>query len=147
MTDIKHDAPAAESATIPEWERYRNQAEAAQQNLTEANDRVRTLTVQNAALSNDLRLIASALREEASSRQWCDEYGTFIDRLNTHTSQVWLQHCNETYTWTFIVRVDATVPPGQAETIREEIRGAIQNTITDIDFDGTLEDYGVELRR
>ena len=98
--------------------------------------RVTTLTTQQErtqqalnARARELEIIAEMLREEAESRDWCDEYGTFVDKVNRACGRDVLQHCSRTYT----VSVDLTIAieASNEEAAREAARSLLR------DWDGS----------
>lgn len=80
-------------------------------------DRLRT---ENERLRSDIQIIATKLRDEAMNRQWCSEYGEFIDEVNDQTWGDWLEHCEFTRQASFRITVTYTVRDGssRAEDIK-----------------------------
>jgi hypothetical protein len=74
------------------------------QNTTQETT-VQTLRQRANAHESDLRIIADALRNEAVEREWCDEYGRFVDRVNRITNGDWLERCDNTYAVSVLVRL------------------------------------------
>lgn len=62
-------------------------------------------------LLNDLTIIGESLRDEAMRREWCGDYGVWIDRINELTSEAWLQHCLANETRVYRVRIDISGRP------------------------------------
>jgi len=60
----------------------------------------------NQVLINDLRTMAGALRDEAISRDWCSQYGNFVDEWNAQMSMPWLEHCVVTRELVFQITVE-----------------------------------------
>lgn len=58
------------------------------------------------AVVQDIHTIAARLRDEAIERDWCGQYGIFVDECNAQTSQPWLEHCMVTRTLVFQVSVE-----------------------------------------
>ena len=79
-----------------------------------------------AMLKADLGTIASKLRDEAINRDWCGEYGAFVDECNGETSQPWLAHCEFSYTAQFTVHVSFTTRTRAYHDAVGEIAGSIQ---------------------
>ena len=80
-----------------------------------------------ALLKKDLALIADCLLEEAISRDWCDEYGGFVDDVNGRTSEPWLRHCEFTYRLRYSVQVDVTIHSNSALNVSEEIKSQLED--------------------
>src|SRR5262245_42759356 len=57
-------------------------------------------------LANDCTTIATALRDEAEQREWCEEYEDFIRKVNPTLSQAWLQAPERNFAWTFVVSIE-----------------------------------------
>jgi len=116
--------------------------------LTETQDRCERLSNLNAALTTkiesmqgaldaaaggrrlveaDLRIVADMLREEAISRDWCGDYGTFVDQVNARTSLPWLEHCMEDRILTVSVTFSYACKHGFAEECTEGITGSIRS--------------------
>lgn len=77
------------------------------------------------SLRNDLTTIGGLLRQEAISRQWCDEYGTFVDKVNRATHGTWLEKCSQDFTVTVSVRFDITSQ--DADTAAEQVEEFMRN--------------------
>jgi len=90
----------------------------------------------------DLTTIAEAIREEAESRDWCDEYGTFVDRLNDRTHGTWLEHCMASAEITFHVRVEGSGTRRDMDDFIDRIQSAIRSTVeTEDNVDEVYIDY------
>jgi hypothetical protein len=106
---------------------------------TQAEQQVVTLTDQVRVLTADLQVIAASLRDEAYNRDWCGEYGNWIDNLNPQLSQPWMEHCSRTHTLTFsvTVSVDTRDLDNAVEMIRNELSdegmGDDETTVNSID--------------
>jgi hypothetical protein len=99
------------------------------------------------AMRTDISLIAEEILEEALSRDWCSEYGTFVDRVNGRTSQPWLQHCMEERTAEFVVTFTYQCRHGFAEEITESLRDVLkERSDYDLPGDASLYDIDVTLR-
>jgi hypothetical protein len=72
-----------------------------------SNDRDAAVT-KAATLTQDLQIIATSLRDEALRRDWCGEYGDWIEGVNSLTSEPWLKRCEAKETRRFIVDVEVT---------------------------------------
>jgi hypothetical protein len=112
--------------------------------LEAANRRANDARTRAERLTADLRMLADALRDEAISRGWCGEYGTFVDRVNSRMSEEWLQHCLETYEFTYQVRIRVEGRAGTSEEVNAELRSYLD----DLEFElesGTVEGMTVRL--
>ncbi|RPI04677.1 MAG: hypothetical protein EHM63_09820 [Actinobacteria bacterium] len=108
--------------------------------------RVNELSSQRDAFSRDIGIIADALREEAISRDWCSDYGVFVDGLNCQTSQPWLQHCMEDRVATFVVSFRYSVRHGRNDTVTEAFRESLRESGGyDMPGDSDLTDIDVTL--
>src|SRR5262245_21739090 len=96
-------------------------------------------------LAADCRVIATALREEAEEREWCDEYEGFITKVNPTLSQAWLQAPERNFTWTFVVSIE-----GRSRSDEKTVRAALEETLSQAgDYcqgDITVDDVQVVVR-
>jgi len=88
----------------------------------------------------DLGIIAEALREEATKREWCSEYEDFVNRVNHMTTGNHLVPCWVNRSLTFTVRVNFTASRDQVGTLEEELREQMR----DLSLDG-VEDLNVDV--
>jgi hypothetical protein len=105
------------------------------QNIANSHDRLR----------GDLELIANALREEALRRDWCSEYGDWIEGVNSSTSEEWLMHCTQTDTRTYTVEVTLTARNGYLNDGFATIANTIQCVGENDGLDG-IEEVNVLVR-
>lgn len=78
-------------------------------------------------VTRDIGIIADALREEAISRDWCSDYGVFVDGLNSQTSAAWLQHCMEDRVATFVISFRYSARHGRNDTVVEAFRESLRD--------------------
>ena len=78
--------------------------------------------------TRDLGIVANMLRDEAVRRDWCSDYGTFVDQVNGATDGEWLYHCTEERVASFTVSVTYTCRYGQADTCYDELYAALADS-------------------
>lgn len=136
MTDTLDERAVARIADLEQQVTALQEALAQQRAMTDrAQGRVHTLT-------NDITIIAEELRSEAIARDWCADYGNYVDNVNGRTSQPWLLHCEFSYNMSFRVSVTITVT-GSSDDAIEDIRAQLENISLS---DGELDSIDVELR-
>jgi hypothetical protein len=97
--------------------------------LTEARRETSMRAARADTLTADLRLIADMLRNEAQRREWCSEYGDWIDVVNARTSSAWLRHCAETEDRTYIVTFRLTGNSDQLSDGWNAVESALYATL------------------
>ena len=83
--------------------------------------------------TQDLERIAEAIREEAQNREWCTEYGEFVDRMNDRTHGTWLEHCVSSTDVTYRVRVEGSGRPDDMSGFAERICNVLSDALDDED--------------
>lgn len=93
-----------------------------------------------ARLRRDIEIIAESLRDEAMNRDWCSEYGDWIERVNMRTSEVHLLHCSVTEERVYQVTVTVTGRTGgYVNDSWATVHGQLQNALDDLELDGVTE--------
>jgi hypothetical protein len=104
--------------------------------------RVEDLVRQVVNLRADISTIAEGLRDEAIERDWCDEYGRFVDNMNGRTSEPHLQRCSFTFEASFQVNVRFTLDGRDYDDALSEMHSYIEGFSLD---DGELDSVDVEV--
>jgi len=95
--------------------------------LAEAEDLRRQLQRHQA----DRAIIGEELLSEAEMRTWCDEYNTFVDRVNARLSTPWLKHYLREIDITYRVRVQGRAR--NLDNAYEEIYSQLQEITIESD--------------
>lgn len=74
-----------------------------------------------------LTVVADLLHEEAVNRDWCSEYGEFVDKVNAAVGYPVLTHCVKDFTVSFLVTVtvEAAKSDIATETATADLRRAL----------------------
>ena len=97
-------------------------------------------------LARDIGIITDAIREEAISRDWCSDYGAFVDTHNSRLSQPWFQHCTEDRVAIFTVTFNYTCRHGHRDEVIEAFRQSLrEHGGYDMPGDADLQDIDVTL--
>jgi len=96
-------------------------------------------------LRRDIAIIGDSLREEALRRDWCSEYGDWIEGVNAQTSDQWLQHCTQTDTRSFVVEVTLTARNGYLNDGFASLASVLRSVEETEGLD-YVEDFSVSVR-
>lgn len=98
--------------------------------LTESERRHQTVV-------NDIQMIATALRSEAMERDWCSQYGDFVEEWNGQMSVPWLEHCTHTRVLVFQVSVEIECRTvNDSNDVGAELTGYLGDSDISIDTNG-----------
>jgi uncharacterized protein YciU (UPF0263 family) len=139
MTTVESAADERAGARITELE---NRVETLDRQRVEASDLAARNSARIQTLTRDIEIIADELRSEAVARDWCSDYGNYVDNVNARTSQAWLKHCEFTYNMSFYVTVAVTLG-GSSDDAVEDVRAQLENIGLS---DGELDSIDVQLR-
>jgi len=95
-------------------------------------------------LTNDLRIIADRLADEAKSRGWCSEYESFCREVNGRTSDEWLQPVMVDEVRRYVVEVAINASRDVISELFDEVRGNLRG-INDLDYDASYESMRVDV--
>lgn len=84
-----------------------------------------------------LRVIGEMLREEAVSRDWCDDYGSFVAKVNGVVGREVLQYCAKEYAVQFnlTVTVEATNSTDATQEATNELNRVVHRMGLTVSFD------------
>jgi hypothetical protein len=102
--------------------------------IADKDETISRLRQLNQEFRQDGDRIASALRQEASDRDWCESYNTFAEEVNSGTKHLKLESLEHEYT------VEVTVTRTQTQRISVSIYATNDDAAND-EFYSSQEDY------
>jgi hypothetical protein len=102
--------------------------------ITDKDETIARLRQLNQEFRADGDRIASALRNEAADRDWCESYNTFVEEVNGATKHLKLESLEHEYT------VEVTVTRTQTQRISVSIN-AINDDVANDEFYSNQDDY------
>lgn len=105
------------------------EVEGLNERITYVNERNANLSLVVSQWESDAEKVAEALREEAIRRDWCSDYGDFVERVNRRTARFELLSCSRDYVVSFTVdvHVNARTPDEAQEMAEGEVNSAIRS--------------------
>jgi hypothetical protein len=93
--------------------------------LERANSCLTALRDENAKLKSDIRKIADALLNEATEREWCDEYNEFVSHVNAKLSFPYLERLTNSWVATIVINANFDCAKGKESDVADAIARAL----------------------